>query len=244
IAREKAGIVKTGVPLVLGDDMDPEAQRAINEVAANVGAPITIASGSAMLSGTNLRGAHQHQNANVAIAIAFELGLHISSPENPLTNPQTALRNALQHVTWPGRLERIETGRGPVLLDAAHNPDGAAALAGYLGDSRENDVDFGKPITLLFGTLADKAWPAMIDLLAPLATHRVYTTPKGRAPTDLAAIAARFPGKMAADPIEALALAREIAGPNGLVVVCGSIFLIGEIRAHLLGLPLDPAVAL
>jgi dihydrofolate synthase / folylpolyglutamate synthase len=122
-------------------------------------------------------------------------------------------------------------------LDAAHNPDGAKALAEFLRESPE-------PIALVFGTLADKAWPEMIDLLAPLASHRVYTTPKGRAPTLPEMIASRFPGKIAVNVIDALAIARGLVGNEGLVVVAGSIFLIGEARAHLLDLPIDPVVAL
>lgn len=235
IAREKAGIAKRGVPLILGP-IEGEALAAIEEVAKAAGAPITMARGSAMVSGTNLRGEHQHANANVAIQIAFALGL--PSPEN---NPQRTMIRALQSVSWPGRLEEIATQDGLVLLDAAHNPDGAAALAAYL---RGKTDPFARPMALVFGTLADKAWPEMIDALAPLAAHRVYTTPKGRAPTPLEALVARHPGKMASDPIAALALARDLVGPEGLVIVAGSIFLVGELRSHLLGLPRDPVVAL
>jgi dihydrofolate synthase/folylpolyglutamate synthase len=236
IAFEKAGIVKAGVPLILGS-IEGEALQAIEEVAKKVGAPIEHARGTAMVSGTNLSGEHQWHNANVAIQIAFSLGW----------NHQHILMKALQSVSWPGRLERIETEKGLVLLDAAHNPDGVRALAHYLRDDAPGFVKRGplpKPIALVFGTLADKAWPEMIDLLAPLAEHRVYTAPKGRAPTPPEVIASRFPGKTAVDPIAALAMARELIGPNGLVVVAGSIFLVAEIRAHLLHLPSDPAVAL
>jgi dihydrofolate synthase / folylpolyglutamate synthase len=235
IAVEKAGIAKHGVPLILGP-IEGEALKAIEEVAAKVGAPITHARGSAMVGRTNLRGAHQDENLNVAIGISFALGWQ----------RQDILNNAIQSVSWPGRLERIETKEGLVLLDAAHNPDGAAALARYLREPKSDGmVFFAKDrVALVFGTLADKAWPEMIDLLAPLANHRVYTTPKGRAPTPPETIASRFAGKTAADPIEALAIARELVGSKGLVVVAGSIFLVGELRSHLLGLPRDPVVAL
>jgi dihydrofolate synthase/folylpolyglutamate synthase len=227
IAREKAGIAKTGVPLVLGP-IDGEALRAIEDVAKNVGAPIIEARASSRMSyrTIGLKGQHQRRNADVAKTIARTLDI---SWEHILMG--------LLEVRWPGRLERIETKEGPVLLDAAHNPDGANALADFLEATNE-------PIALVFGTLADKAWPEMIDRLAPLANRRVYTAPKGRAPTPPEMIASRFPGKTAANPIEALAIARQLVGPKGLVVVAGSIFLIAEIRAHLLHLPTDPAVAL
>jgi dihydrofolate synthase/folylpolyglutamate synthase len=245
IALEKAGIVKAGVPLVLGP-IEGEALEAIEEVARNVGAPIRMAGKTAMLSGTNLLGSHQDKNANVAIHIALLLKLHISNPEisghwGKPPNPQMTLMGALHSVSWPGRLERIETKDGPVLLDAAHNPDGAAALAEFL---RERALEVADPVALIFGTLADKAWPEMIDLLASLSEYRVYTTPKGRAPTPPETIVSRHHGKIAADPITAMTLARELAGPKGLVVVAGSIFLVGELRAYLLNLPRDPAVAL
>jgi dihydrofolate synthase/folylpolyglutamate synthase len=238
IAREKAGIAKRGIPLVLGP-IEGEALEAIEAVAKNVGAPIQRARGTAMVSGTNLPGAHQWVNANVAIQIAFALGWH----------QQAILMTALREVSWPGRLELLETPRGQVLIDAAHNPDGAKALAEYLKDPKvpphfNEPTRLGKPVALVFGTLADKAWPEMIDTLAPLAKYHVYTAPKGRAPTPLESLNARQPGKMAANPIDAHDLARELVGPDGLVVVAGSIFLIAEIRAQLLGLPSDPVVAL
>ncbi|MEO7112841.1 MAG: cyanophycin synthetase, partial [Polyangiaceae bacterium] len=238
IAREKAGIAKPGVPLVLGE-IEGEALAAIEDVAKKVAASIQHARGTAMVSGTNLFGEHQHDNANVAIQIAFALGWH----------HQRILMQALQSVSWPGRLELIETDRGQVLLDAAHNPDGARSLANYLSHPKippylSDPQPLGSPVALVFGTLADKAWPEMIDILAPLAAYCVYTAPKGRAPTSLDLLNARHPGKMAADPIAALRLARELVGPDGLVVVCGSIFLVGEIRGQLLNLPSDPVVAL
>ncbi|HEX4355508.1 MAG TPA: folylpolyglutamate synthase/dihydrofolate synthase family protein, partial [Polyangiales bacterium] len=169
IAREKAGIAKRGVPLVLGQ-IEGEALTAIEEIAKSVGAPIQHARGTAMVSGTNLPGAHQHENANVAIQIAFALGWH----------HQHILMRALRSVSWPGRLELIDSPDGRVLLDAAHNPDGAHALAAYLRHPKlppyfNKPAELGEPVALVFGTLADKAWPEMIDILAPLADFRVYT---------------------------------------------------------------------
>jgi dihydrofolate synthase/folylpolyglutamate synthase len=227
IAREKAGIAKPGVPLVLGA-IEGDALTAIEEVAKTVGAPIVETRASARMAYRTiaLRGKHQRRNADVAKTIARTLDI---SWDHILVG--------LLQVRWPGRLERIETDSGPVLLDAAHNPDGTSALAEYLSETSES-------IALVFGVLADKAWPEMIDTLAPLAKYRVYTAPKGRAPTPLESLNARHHGKMAANPIEAHDLARELVGPEGLVVVAGSIFLIAEIRAHLLKLPSDPIVAL
>lgn len=174
-----------------------------------------------------LAGAHQRDNACVAWVLGKQLGFS-----------EGARASGIAEVRWPGRLERLETPEGPVLLDAAHNPDGAASLAAHLIAA--------DPATtaLLFGALADKAWPEMIDALAPRAAHRVYVEPKGRAATAPKLIAARHAGDVAEGVLEGYARARAAVGARGLVVACGSVFLIGELRAKLLGLPRDPPMAL
>src|SRR5208283_4007019 len=107
----------------------------------------------------------------------------------------------LAGVRWPGRLERI----GDVLLDAAHNPDGAEALAHYVRSLSLTPDQ----IALVFGSLADKDWPAMLDAVAPLARARVYVAPWGasRPPVEPSEAAARHPGEAAGSVEEALAKA-------------------------------------
>jgi dihydrofolate synthase / folylpolyglutamate synthase len=141
---------------------------------------------------------------------------------------------------WPGRLETIDTPEGPVLLDAAHNPDGAVALAAHLASTVRPD----QRVALVFGVLADKAWGSMLDSLAGITTRRFYATPQGRAAVPLADFAARHPGEPTASVADAITRARGAVGRGGLVVVTGSIFLVGEARSTLLQLPRDPAVAL
>ena len=136
---------------------------------------------------------------------------------------------------WPESTSETEQGR--VLIDAAHNPDGAHSLAAYVSKIEGDKA-------LVFGTLADKAWPEMIDALAPRFAHRVYVAPKGRAATEPEKIAARHSGEIATGVIDAYKRARAAVGKDGLVVAAGSIFLIGELRANLLGLPRDPPIAL
>ncbi|CAN5396030.1 hypothetical protein BH09MYX1_BH09MYX1_25070 [soil metagenome] len=100
---------------------------------------------------------------------------------------------------------------------------------------------------LLFGALADKAWTEMLDALAPRAAKRVYVSPKGRAATSPAELAQRHPGDVSASVIEGYERAVDLSQTGtspGLVVACGSIFLVGEVRAHVLGLARDPAIAL
>jgi dihydrofolate synthase/folylpolyglutamate synthase len=140
---------------------------------------------------------------------------------------------------WPGRLERVERPDGAYLLDGAHNPDGAHALAGSLRADGNP-----APRAIVFGALADKAWPEMLDILAPVTTHRVYAEPRGRAAVPPLELAARHPGEAARSVSVALQSARTLVGPGGLVVVCGSLYLVGEARALLLGLESDPPVAM
>jgi dihydrofolate synthase/folylpolyglutamate synthase len=142
-------------------------------------------------------------------------------------------------VRWPGRLERI----GNTLLDAAHNPDGAEALAAHLR-SLALPPDH---IALVFGALADKDWAPMLDTLAPLAAARFYVAPAGASRTgvDPAAMVARHPGIIAPSVEEALRLASRATGrAPSLCVIAGSLVLVGQARALLLGLPRDPPVAL
>jgi folylpolyglutamate synthase/dihydropteroate synthase len=84
----------------------------------------------------------------------------------------------------------------------------------------------------------------MIDGLAPLTPHRFYVRPSGRAAVDTAALAARHAGRQYATLADALSEARAVVGERGLVVVCGSVLLVGEARSALLDLPRDPPVAM
>jgi dihydrofolate synthase/folylpolyglutamate synthase len=134
----------------------------------------------------------------------------------------------------------LPTPDGEVLLDAAHNPDGAAALARALsarGRSREK-------VALVFGAMADKDYRGMLAELAPQAAWRVYVAPEGRRAAEPALLAETLAGQVAGSVEQALDFGRKAAGPDGLVVVAGSIFLVGAARAFLLGLEKDPAVAL
>ncbi|WP_394826662.1 bifunctional folylpolyglutamate synthase/dihydrofolate synthase [Pendulispora albinea] len=234
IAREKAAIAKPGLDIVLGP-MSAEVESAIVEVASRAGA--TTSRAAELAAGANiahigLPGAHQLDNARIAWVIGERLGIA----------PETRARG-IANVTWAGRLERLETAEGPVLLDAAHNPDGAGSLAEQLGSLQARGALVPSETALIFGALADKAWPNMIDRIAPFAATRIYVTPKGRKPADPRAIAARCAGLVAGSFEEAIAEARTRVG-RGLVLVTGSIFLVGEARGKLLGIEGDPPVAL
>ncbi len=225
IAREKAGIAKPGLDIVLGR-MTPEVHRTIDEVAHALGATTTPVKGYEAPARVGLMGAHQRDNAAVAAVLGARIGASAG-----------AVEEGISRVAWPGRIERV----GRFLLDAAHNVDGAEALAKHL---RSLGLPPGE-IALVFGALADKDWGPMLDQLAPLASERFYVAPRGagRGAVDAAALAARHDGTPLESTADALSRFPAGGGPS-LVVVAGSILLVGEARGLLLGLPRDPPVAL
>jgi dihydrofolate synthase/folylpolyglutamate synthase len=154
------------------------------------------------------------------------LGLAVLAAEG-LRLDRQAIAEGARAARWPGRLERIELpDGGRILLDAAHNAEGAAVLADFLSQLP------GKA-DLLFGVLTDKDASEMIGRLAPLLDRIVLTAPpsdRARRPDEVAAL---LPGR--AVEVEAdlgLALDRALV-PGGTLVACGSIFLVGEVRKRL-----------
>jgi len=169
-----------------------------------------------------LRGAHQVDNAVVAVRLLDALDAR------GISVPPPALAEGLSRVQWPGRLDlrRLPDGR-EVLLDAAHNVDGAAALAAFL-----RTVPFGKP-PLLFAAMRDKAVDDMLRDLAKTVSAFVFTcasNPRSLNATHLAhraqSIAPWLPVEVEPSPARALTAAWRIA-PR--IVVAGSIFLIGDV---------------
>jgi dihydrofolate synthase/folylpolyglutamate synthase len=178
-----------------------------------------------------LAGRHQADNLAVALVAAEELrraGWERLGPR--------ALKLGARACRWPGRLEEVALpagigAGGRVLLDAAHNPAGAAALAAAL-------ADLGEPVDLLFGVLEDKDAAAMLARLAPRARALTLTrpsAPRGRAAASLAPLVPkglRLPVRVAEEPARALGEALE-RSEGRIVVACGSIVLVGEVRAAL-----------
>jgi dihydrofolate synthase/folylpolyglutamate synthase len=141
-----------------------------------------------------------------------------------------AIRSGLASVEWPGRFQ--VAARDPlVILDGAHNPGGAQALARSLAEYFP-----GQPLTLVLGISADKDQRGILAALAPLAARIIltgYSSPRAASPRSLRAhLAANDPRvEMAASPREALALA--LGGARTpIICVAGSLFLIGEILAQ------------
>jgi len=234
IAREKAGIFKPGSPVVLGP-LEPEADREVARIAGAVGAgPIRRARGAEVRGmSIGLPGPHQLDNAAVAAAIASFL-------ERRWPAIGAAVKPGLLQVEWPGRFERITRGDVTVVLDCAHNPQGAAALAATLHDEAIDPAQ----TSLVFGALGDKDWGGMLAALLPRVSRRYYATPKGRKAAALEELQRLGRGEAVGDPIAAVEQAISESKAGDTVVVTGSIYLVGEVRAHLLGIEADPVIAL
>jgi dihydrofolate synthase/folylpolyglutamate synthase len=231
VAFEKAGVIKPGIPVVAGD-LPAEARHVIEEVcreraamlidAGNCGDSRTLAQTTALA----LAGRHQQGNAAVAACVLREVD-RLGFPVD-----RDAIRTGLGDVRWPARLERISAGAAAFLLDAAHNPDGARALAEYLAGSEWRGA------TLVFAAMQDKEVAEMLAPLAAVCPAVICTgvaMPRAMSAEALADAARAVPGarwavKTARDPEAALRLA---AAESTRVVVAGSIFLTGPVRGIL-----------
>ena len=231
IAFEKAGIAKRGVPLVIGR-LPAEAASRIAKVAREVEAPLFDAHATTTdrkyppLT-LALPGRHQLENAAVAVAILERWSMLVGH----LTTE--AIVMGLTQCEWPARLEwlHIPSANGDLLIDAAHNPAGAAALASYLQDTGS------KKLPIVFAAMADKDLKNMIGALAPVASAFIATTvPHARARTadDLAKAIRELTDVRveAISPPEA-AVARALE-QSKRAVACGSIYMIGPLRARLM----------
>ena len=172
-----------------------------------------------------LIGRHQLRNVALAVAAAVELreqGLEQITPES--------IESGIRETHWPGRFQvvRSESGRPEFVFDVAHNPAGAWALRATI-----SSVYSDRPITMVFGVLRDKAVAEMTEILFPIAERVIAThanNPRSATPAEIKQAAARVAGEVdeAQTVAEALELAGKAAGADGLVVVTGSIYIVGE----------------
>jgi dihydrofolate synthase/folylpolyglutamate synthase len=232
IAAEKAGILKPGVPCFLGR-LPAEADDEIAAVAGRVGAPLARLGRDfpAPLGPLGLEGPHQRHNAAIAVALAGAAVAHLPRALDPET-----IGRALAGTAWPGRLEKLGDD---LLFDCAHNAEGARALATALPD-----LAGGRRVVALISIARDKDPAAIFAALAPAVGAVVATrseSTRALPPDALAVQAAGFFDQVEAhdDALLGLEAARRLAGPAGLVVVCGSMFLVGTLRARLRGEPVD-----
>jgi dihydrofolate synthase/folylpolyglutamate synthase len=236
IAAEKAAIIKPGGKVVLGK-IHPEALEVIQARVTEVGAQILDLGSPEPFSGAQLaypRMAMFGTNLAVAATIGRELGV---TPEE--------MAHGIEATVWPGRNELLHrNGQELTLLDCAHNPDGAVTLSHVIDASLMGAVGSRRDVALVFGSLEKKNWRAMLARLDHTAAHHIFTSPPVAGAADPKVMAEVAGGEVIPDIREALAKARALVGPRGLVVVTGSTLLVGPARAVLLGLESDPQVAL
>ncbi len=242
IAAEKGGIIKSGRSVVRGA-MPDDAARVIDSIAMDLGCRVVDAAqsvsltvrggkGGVAVSGSeqdygivhpSLAGAYQNENMATAVAAFEELGTLLG-----VTWPEGAVKKGLANVSWSGRFQVIES-EPPVLLDGAHNADGARALRASIKSS------FGKrKVGVVLGMCAEKDVSAFISELGGFVKH-VWcvdiANPRNMG-ADLCAQHAKRAGLQAesiGSPKIAMDAAKEWASDcEGVIVVCGSLFLVGE----------------
>jgi dihydrofolate synthase/folylpolyglutamate synthase len=226
IAREKGGIFRAGKPAVIGKSGDPEGEGLLCAEATLRGATPVAVVASPWEGALGLRGAHQRWNAAAAIA-ALDLA------PGPRVD-EDARQRGLERVRWPGRLEIIDARGRRFLLDGAHNPHGAQTLAEELPD---------EPFTAIIGVSSDKD---AAGIVAPVARRAAFVvaceapSPRALPAAELAELARRLGASVREEPGWVRAL-EDL--PTPWVVVYGSLFLVGAVRAHLLGEEVDPIPA-
>ena len=245
ISAEKAGIIKAGVPVVTGV-VQPEVVGVIERAAAQKGAPLHRLSGD--FSSLNITfgqelifdyqgirvsyeslcitmlGAYQVDNACLAVAVIECLrnaGIQVD---------ESALRHGLELARWEGRMEQV--GSLPdIFLDGAHNPASANKLASTI---KQMQSAYQRTI-LIIGILGDKDFSGIISALVPLVDHVVVTKPQYFRAMDVDLLAAEI--RKLHDPVEvtstladAVARSAKIAAPDDLILITGSLYLVGEAR--------------
>jgi dihydrofolate synthase/folylpolyglutamate synthase len=186
-----------------------------------------------------LLGGHQAQNAAVALAMLDALRLDGERRGRSLAAVgEAAIRAGLAATRWPGRLELLEsTSYGRILLDGAHNPAGAAALAAALGE-----LGVRRPVIVL-GAMRGKRIHGVLRALAGLDPRFVFTrvADPGALPPDVLAGAwrrVRTAGRrplVAPDPRAALERAADLRAGEDPIVVAGSLYLVGAVRGMIVG---------
>lgn len=245
IAAEKAGIVKPGGDVVLGDH-DPAVIRVTEEICRERGASLTLAEPARPLGKSlegqrlawgafpelrlSLLGEHQLQNAATALTVLELLR------RKGWAIPDEAIQEGLATAVWPGRFECVST-HPALIIDGGHNRQCAEAIAESL-----RAYFPGKKCSFLMGVLADKDFQGIFNAILPLAEKIAAVTPDSHRALPAADLCRRLedeygftaatPYDCPADALEAL---RSQAGPEDVICVCGSLYMIGEVRA-LLGL--------
>jgi dihydrofolate synthase/folylpolyglutamate synthase len=225
IAFEKAGIIKEGVPVVLGA-VPPEAMEVIREVASMkkgrfVPLFMDLIPPNILI---NLEGRHQRRNANIAMAV-----MDVLRAECGISVDREAVWRGLAEVRWPGRLETI-FDEPWILLDGAHNVAAMQAVREFIEEKGQ-----GRKVTLLFSGMADKDLKGILEEIAPVVDD-LFLVPlpiKRGATVEQLAQAASFFEKscaVAKSVEEAMDSVLATVHPDEILLITGSFYLIGEVK--------------
>lgn len=234
IAAEKAGIIKRGRPVVIGR-LPAEAERVIRAIAAERAAPVhsvreVFGEDAAHYPRTHLAGVYQRWNAATAALVARTLDARWRLSE-------AVIARGLGDVRWPGRWERVNVGGRTLVLDASHNPEGASVLEENL---RQLVDETGRKPVVVTGVLGTARAQPLLQTVARYAKEIHLVVPQqARACSweELEALVPRdYQGEVRRGSVaEIFPRAGEcrVGGPDDVVVVTGSIYLLGEVLARL-----------
>jgi dihydrofolate synthase / folylpolyglutamate synthase len=262
IAREKVGIMRPG-GVVVTLPQQPEANDVIGNTILDLGArgvsavqyvpPVSPGSsvyrpastgnnaatgyryplqvmGKQILVESPLVGRHQLRNVALAVAAAEELNKQAFSGITP-----ASIERGIRATHWPGRFQVVSDHPGwpEIVLDVAHNPAGAWALRSALSERYDD-----RPLIFVFGAMRDKAISEIAEILFPLAERVIVTrpgNPRSASPEEIQLAGSRTGAEIELVPEIGAALdrARQAAAPDGVIVVTGSIYLVGEVMSLL-----------
>src|SRR5262245_51259601 len=212
IAAEKAGIIKGREPVIVGPTADLPVIREQAGRHLIRAAELDLARDGALKP--KLPGRHQTDNIRIAIQAGECLAI-----------PQADIVRGVNTAEWPGRLERL----GRFLLDGAHNVAAARVLAAFLEEFHPEKV------WIIFGAMADKPFAEMIEILRPHARQFIFTRPQSPRAKDPADLQRLVPGSELAPTVaEAIERARASAPVDSTILICGSLYVVGEARPLLL----------
>ncbi|MBU0627656.1 MAG: bifunctional folylpolyglutamate synthase/dihydrofolate synthase [Nanoarchaeota archaeon] len=217
IASEKAGIIKTNIPIITA--AEGPALNVIKKAAKERNSEVFTVNNPLTEFPLRLNGDFQKTNASIASETIKVLNNHYN-----LKIKQESIKTGLLKTTWPGRLEFISKN---TLVDCAHNPSAIKALKKELLKIKKNY----KKVFLIFGVLKDKDHKKMLDVLTPLINKIIFVKPKiPRAlDPDILAKETEKENIVIPDIKKALAYATKQAGKDDLILITGSIYLVGEV---------------
>jgi dihydrofolate synthase/folylpolyglutamate synthase len=234
IAAEKAGIIKPGRPVIIGR-MPAPAESVIRGIAAERGANVIsvaehFGADTARYPHTNLEGDYQRWNAATATLAARALAAKWRITDEAITR-------GLAHVDWPGRWQRVRLGGRLTILDASHNPEGAQVLDHNLA---QLEAETGRAPIVITGVLGAARAKPLLETIARHAAEIHFVVPqqpRACSHEELEALVpAGYRGRIVRDTVERLFPAADrcaVGGPDDVVVVTGSIYLLGEVLARL-----------